>query len=167
MKHTAMFITATILALVTLGSALAMGVFSGPFASKEQATQASSDPILYNTLGYQLAQEGKGAEAQVAFAKAVSLKSDYENARSNLATISFQNKDYMTAIEQLRWLVAKQPGNADYKFDLAQNLVSQARYIDGDLAKLDEGASIYESLGTYPHASENAKIVRNVIADVS
>lgn len=153
--------------ILLAGSALAYGVLVGPFESREQLLPAAHDPAFYNALGYHLAQDGKPTEAQAAFAHAVGLKPDYENARSNLATTAFSNGDYTTAIAQLRWLVENYPGNENYKFDLAQNLVSRARYKDADLAKLEEGAVLYESLGDFPNARENAAIVRNVIADVT
>ena len=157
----------SVMMIVFASSALAYGILVGPFENHEQMLPYEHDPVFYNTLGYKLAQEGKNTEAQIAFAHAVELKSDYTNARSNLATIAFANKDYNAGIENLRYLVAHNPTNNNYKFDLAQNLVAQAHYVDYDVAKLNEAATIFESLGNYPHASENAVIVRNVLADVA
>ncbi len=153
--------------LIFVSSALAFGILVGPFESHEQMLPIQRDPAFYNTLGYKLSQEGKNSEAQIAFAHAVELNPEYTNARSNLATIAFANKDYTTGIENLRYLVAHDSTNNNYKFDLAQNLVSQARYVDYDVAKLVEAATILESLGNYPHASENAAIVRTVLAEVA
>ncbi|HIH25136.1 TPA: tetratricopeptide repeat protein [Candidatus Woesearchaeota archaeon] len=149
------------------GSALAVGVLVGPFESQEQMLPIQHDPVFYNNLGYELAQQGDLLGAQAAFERAVELRPGYEKARSNLATIAFQRGEYATATSQLRWLVAQYPDNQNYQFDLAQNLVSQARYVDADLAKLEEGAAIYESLGSFPNAASNAAIVRAVIADVT
>jgi Flp pilus assembly protein TadD len=159
--------TATIvisLLLLTIASAFAL--VAGPF-TKEGALAASQDPVFYNELGFMLAQEGNMEGAQQAFAAAVELDAHYENARKNLAVAAFQNSDYEAAIEHGRILAAQQPGNQNYRFDLAQALVHQARYADADLAKLDEAATIFESLGSYPHAQENAVIVRAVIAEFS
>lgn len=149
------------------GSALAVGVLVGPFENREQMLPIQHDPVFYNNLGYELAQQGDLPGAQAAFERAVELKPNYERARSNLATIAFQRGEYETATAQLRWLVMQYPNNQNYQFDLAQNLVSQARYNDADLTKLEEGAAIYESLGDYPNAAQNAAIVRAVIADVT
>lgn len=148
--------------LITLAGALAL--WSGPY-TQEEAQAALNDPRFYNELGFKFSEQGRMQEAQRAFERAVELDSRYERARSNLATAAFHNQEYETAIEQLRWLTFEFPGNENYRFDLAQNLVSQARYVDGDVAKFEEGAAIYESLGDFPHAVENAVIVRTVLAE--
>jgi Flp pilus assembly protein TadD len=160
-------IAVTVMMFLLAGSVLAYSVIIGPFDNGVQAQKYQNDPTFYNALGYKLSQEGKNGEAQAAFAHAVILNPDYKNARSNLATIAFANKDYATAIDNLRYLAAQDAANKDYQFDLAQNLVSQARYVDYDIKKLEEGAAIYENLGSYPHAKENAAIVRTVLAEVA
>jgi Flp pilus assembly protein TadD len=156
--------------LVLAGGALALGIMVGPM-SESQAQAASNDPVFYNELGYQLAQAGDSAGAQTAFSRALALKPDYENARSNLATIAFQNKEYMTAAANLRVLVEQHPYNPQYRFDLAQNLASQARYNDADLAKLQEAAEEFEQADAlqpgFPHAKENAAILRQIVAEYS
>lgn len=164
MKKTIITIATLAILLVTVAGAFAL--IAGPF-SKEQALAASSDPRFYNELGFMLAQEGKNAQAQEAFAAAVQLDPHYENARKNLAVMAFQNQEYEIAIEQGRALAAMQPQNENYRFDLAQALVHQARYVDADLAKLKEAAALFESLGSYPNAAQNAAVVRAVIAELS
>jgi Flp pilus assembly protein TadD len=162
MKNHIIAAVAVAMLLVTIASALAL--VAGPF-TREEALAASQDPRFYNELGYMLAQQEETAAAQDAFERAVEMDSQYVRARSNLATIAFQNADYTTAIEQLRWLTSESP-DAGYSFDLAQNLVHQARFVDQDLTKLEEAAAIFESLGDYPNAAENARIVRNVLGTV-
>jgi Flp pilus assembly protein TadD len=165
MRNIAIFVSVL---LLLAGGALAVGVMVGPM-SEEKAASAGNDPVFYNELGFKLAQQGDNAAAQKAFAQAVELKPSYERARSNLATIAFQNEDYATAIEQLQVLVQLSPANAGYHFDLAQNLASQARYKDADLAKLLEAGKEFEKANElspgFPHALENARIVRAVAAD--
>jgi Flp pilus assembly protein TadD len=152
--------------LITVTSAVALSIIAGPF-EQEELIPAAHDPVFYNELGFKLAQEGRTADAQRAFAKAVELRPTYETARSNLATIAFQNGDYTTAIAQLRVLVTSHPENKNYHFDLAQNLASQARYDDGDIEKLQEAASEFDKAGDLPHAAENAAIVRTIVAEYS
>jgi len=167
MRHIAILITAM---LVLAGGALAYGIVAGPM-NKEQAASAGTDPVFYNELGFKLANEGDGAGAQAAFERAVALKPSYERARSNLATIAFQNSDYAVAITNLRVLVADHPQNANYHFDLAQNLAAQARYKDADLEKLSEAGNEFDAANAlqpgFPHATENAAIVRAVAAEFS
>ena len=166
MKRVFIAITVLLAILVTVAGALALnGLVSGPY-TPSQAEAASNDPHFHNELGYMLAQEGNSLAAQDAFVYAITLDPSYDRARSNLATIAFQNGDYATAIIQLRVLVA-QSSNENYRFDLAQNLASQARYVDADLAKLEEAAAIYESLGDFPNAAQNAAVLRAVLAEFS
>ena len=161
-------ITSIFIALAA--GALALGIVVGPL-SADEAAHVSKDPAFYNSLGYQLVQQGKSVDAQAAFAKAVELDAHYQNALSNLATVAFQNQDYLTAIGALRVLTADYPTNANYHFDLGQNLASQARYVDADLGKLSEAAQEFDTADVlqpgFPHATDNAAIVRGVIADVS
>jgi len=165
MKKTTIFIAVFALR-VTIGGAFALNLISGPFASKDNALAASNDPAFYNNLGVKLSQEGNTADAALAFRHAIALNTNYEKARSNLATLSFSAGDYDTAIEQLRWLVANTP-SGNYHFDLAQNLASNARYNTGNLDELREAANEFDIAAGYgvAHASENAAIVRAVIAD--
>ncbi len=156
--------------LVLAGGALAYGIAVGPM-TKEQAIGAGTDPVFYNELGFKLANGGDNAGAQAAFARAVELDPSYERAQSNLATIAFQNSDYPTAISTLRDLVAAHPQNANYHFDLAENLAAQARYSDADVAKLTEAGNEFDAANAlqpgFPHATENAAIVRAVAAEFS
>jgi len=166
MKRIAVIITAM---LLLAGGALALGIVTGPFSDKDAATVAANDPAFYNALGYKLAQDGNAVDAQAAFARAVELDQDYENARSNLATIAFNNGDYASAIEQLRWLVENNPANGNYHFDLAQNLASDARYKTADPGELKEAASEFDVAASFgvENAASNAAVVRNVVAEFS
>jgi Flp pilus assembly protein TadD len=155
---------ASIILLLCVASTFAL--IAGPFTQQE-LNAATKDPIFYNELGYKLAQEGKNTAAQQAFEQAVALDPAYERARSNLATIAFQNSDYTTAIEHLRVLIAQHPENANYHFDLAQNLASQARYHDADLEKLREAVLEFDKASGVPHAAENAEIIRKIITEFS
>jgi tetratricopeptide (TPR) repeat protein len=165
MKRTIITAIVIIAVLATVAGAFAFGILVGP-GSQEQLLPMAHDPVFFNELGYRLTEEGKPLEAQAAFARAIELRPEYERARANLATIAFQNADYTAAIEQLRWLHDSAPANPSYTFDLAQNLVHQARYVDADKAKLEEAAALFESIPDYPNAAANAVVVRNVIADV-
>jgi len=158
------FAVVTLALLLCIGGALALSILVGPI---DQSTDVISDARFYNALGYKLAEEGNLADAQTVVAHAVELDPAYENARANLAVLSFQLEDYETAIAQLRVLSRKYPENGGYRFDLAQNLVHQARYKDADLGKLREAAELFEELGDYPNAANNAAIVRLVIAEFS
>ena len=157
-----------LVALFTIAGAFALNIISGPYVSQESASLVARDPAFYNNLGYALAQEGKFDDAQAAFMQAIALNDDYEKARSNLATVSFQNQDYKTAILQLRWLVAHNNKNPNYYFDLAQNLVHQARYVDADTAKFEEAIFAFETANLlspgFPYALENAAIVKTVLS---
>jgi tetratricopeptide (TPR) repeat protein len=155
--------------VIIASGALALGVIVGPLTADQVEETHSAQ--FYNALGYELSGAGRTVEAQAAFTKAVELDPSYENARSNLATTAFKNADYLTGIEQLRVLTSRAPDSENYQFDLAQNLVHQARFADTDgytaLGRLEEAASLFEALGDFPHAGENARIVRSVIAEAT
>jgi Flp pilus assembly protein TadD len=150
--------------LIAIGGALAITV--GPF-TQQSWSEAKGDPVFYNELGYKLAQSGEMREAQGMFARAVELDASYANARKNLYIAAYENGEYAAAAEQLRWLSANVPSES-VTFDLAQALVMHARTQATDageaIAELEEAAALLESLGDYPHAAENAVLVRKVLA---
>ena len=150
------------LLLIALGGAFALTV--GPFTPGTWAS-ARDDPVFYNELGYHLAQSDMAA-AQAAFQRAVDLDPSYENARKNLYVAAFQNGEYAVSAAHARVLHDAHP-DAQYAFDLAQALVMHARTqaTDAALAELEEAASLLVALGQYPHAPENAGIVRSVLAE--
>lgn len=151
------------IALLVLASASAFALLVGPLTAEQ-----ANDPVFYNELGYRLAQAGDMAGAQAAFAKAVRLDASYENARRNLYVAAFQNGGYAAAAEHLRILIA-QHDTAQYRFDLAQALVAHARTHETDadaaIAQLQEALTHLDAAGDYPHARENAQIVRAVLAE--
>lgn len=168
MNRTITIITALLLAV---GSGLALGVFSGPFASTSDALSVAKDPVFYNELGYHLSKQGDMAGAQEAFLQALEIDESYENARKNLALSAFHNGEYALAITHLRILTAQHPQNEQYRFDLAQSIVSYVRFemtadsTEDPIKLLEEAQAILLSLGDYPHASENAGIIGKVLGE--
>lgn len=164
MKTTLYIITA----LLLVGGAMALTL--GPM-TLEQLSSAQHDPKFYNEMGYALSQEGKMIAAEDAFSRAVVIDPSYDNARTNLYLAAFANENYDVAIEHARILHAQHASNAQYTFDLAQALVAHARTQEKDasaaVSDLEEAAALLESLGSYPHAQENARIIRTVLAEAT
>ncbi len=147
--------------LVVAGGA---GMTLGPFPES-----ALGDPVFYNELGYTLMKEGKTSSAVTAFSTAVDLDPSYERARKNLYVAAFRDGQYLLAAEHARRLLEQNP-NRELHFDYAQSLVMWARTqaTDGGeaLAALEEAAEHLDAAGDWPHATENAAIVRRVMASV-
>ncbi len=159
-----------LLLFVTL--ALASGAYAlsvGPFTA-DGLRDALQDPEFYEALGYRLGTEGDWDGAQRAYARALALEPTSETTRLNLAIASFHAGDYDVAIAQYRELLALDAGNRMYRFDLAQSLVAHARNVEtnGDAAvtQLNEALGLLEHVGNYPHARENAAIIRAVLLEV-
>jgi len=143
--------------LIVIGTGFALTY--GPFPA-----DAGTDPVFWNELGFQLTQEGRMVEAQDAFLQAVLLDPSYENARKNLYVSAFQNGDFLTAEEHVRYLL-EDGETAERHFDLGQALVMAARsgVVDDPFRTLEEALVHLDTAGDWPHAQENAVIVRTVL----
>ncbi len=154
-------------ALILVSGAYALSV--GPFTA-DGLRAALGDADFHEEMGFKLGTAGDWDGAKHAFARAVALEPTRESARRNLAIASFHAGDYETAITNYRILLADDTGNREYRFDLAQSLVAHARTVetDGDAAvtQLHEALDLLENVGNYPHAHENAQIIRAVLSEV-
>ncbi len=159
--------------LVLLGLLLAplavLALTVGPFTA-DDLRAALGDARFHNEAGYALGQSGDWEGAYREFLIALDLDPSMESAQHNAAIAAFHTGRYAASAARYRDLVAQDPGNRAYRFDLAQSLVAHARFqeTDGNAAVADLRAAIdlLESVGDYPHARENALIVRDVLAGV-
>ncbi|MDD9953801.1 MAG: hypothetical protein OXR66_05695 [Candidatus Woesearchaeota archaeon] len=124
------------------------------------------NPAFFNNLGYHLAAEGHEEAAKAAFEQALALDSSYIKARENLAVLSFQEEWYELAVTHLTYLLTVED-RAAWHFDLAQNLVAHARFVETNgmqaVATLQEALTHFDAAGDFPHAAENAAVVRRVL----
>ena len=154
-----------LLSLLLAGGALALT--AGPFTA-DGLRAALGDARFHNEAGYALGQQGDWGGAQRAFARALEIDPSYASARRNLAIASFQLGAYEDAAREYRTLLSADPGNREYRFDLAQSLVMYARFLETDgnaaVAQLEEALDLLDSVEGYPHARENAAIIRDALA---
>lgn len=76
-----------------------------------------ANPEYYSNLGFALHEQGKLSEAISHYRKAISIKSDYANARYNLHALLL-NADMHAATENMKKVVELQPLDTDARFTL-------------------------------------------------
>ncbi|MFH0870428.1 MAG: hypothetical protein V1866_05225 [archaeon] len=162
MRKTSIIFISVITVLLLSGVVLATG-----FIVKTSNPEFRDDPLFYKALGNELAKRGEIDKAAVAYEQSLALAEDLE-VRNNLAVIYYREARYPEAIGHLRLLIAAEPSNPGYHYDLAVNLVDKFRNTDDK--KLDD---LYEALAEYEKASalapgfsnsgQNIEVLRRVL----
>lgn len=142
MKKISVVLISVLMVLLLVSIVLATG-----FIVKTSNPDFRNDPLFYKALGNELTKKGDFDKAAIAYEQSLALAEDLE-VRNNLAVIYYREARYSEAIDQLRALVAEEPGNPSYHYDLAVNLVDKFRNTDDK--NLDD---LYEALAEYEKAS--------------
>lgn len=109
----------------------------GDFARAEQhfraamALNSTQFPAAYYDFGVLMMNEGKPAEAEQAFEKAVEIDPNYAEARNNLGYLLERQGKLAEASEEYRHAVEAQPAFAKAHFNLGRILVNQGDYREG------------------------------------
>ncbi|MBR9703611.1 hypothetical protein GOV10_06220 [Candidatus Woesearchaeota archaeon] len=125
-----------------------------------------SDPDALNALGYYLYKEGKFEIARGAFEHAIYFEPSFEEARSNLAVLLFEMKEYDTAEKQYEFLVAIDENNVQYWYDLGVVRIADFRYGTNELDDFYEGLAAYERAEelnpNYEYVQENLVVLYRI-----
>jgi tetratricopeptide (TPR) repeat protein len=157
----------TMIFLSLISVILLAGVAVGSVLLKTSNKDFAKDPAFYRSLGNEMVKRGEAAKAIIAFETAITYGEDADS-RNNLAILYYRQGDYDKAIKHLRVLVAYEPGNPSYHYDLAVNLVDKFRNTDDKrLEDLDEALVQYakaEGLSPgYSHAADNIAVLKKVL----
>jgi len=159
----------TIILMVALGIVLSLAgaVFGSGLIVKTQNKDFQDDPLFYKALGGELLKRGDNVKAIAAYEESLMLAEDLE-VHSNLAVLYHGEGKYSEAISHLRVLVASQPDNPGFHYDLAVNLVDKFRNTDEkSLDDLYEALAEYEKseqlLPGYSYAAENIAVLKMIL----
>ena len=113
--------------LVQLGNALMeYRQFPQAEAVLRRATGLAPDePSGWDTLGWVLWQQDKGAEARADLERAVALDPDVPEVRNNLANVEWGTGDQAAAEQQFREALRIQPGVAEWRLNLGRVLATR------------------------------------------
>jgi len=156
MGKTAIFI---LIALIVASSVGASGVL----------ITAQTKEAGFNDAAYYAYHAGDLDLAEQLYLAAIDEKPSYERARYNLATLYFEEGRYDEAITQLETLTTMAPNNANYKFDLAVDMVESMKGRGTvQLAEFDRAIALYHEADVlspgFPHAAENAAVLERIRA---
>ncbi len=105
-------------------------------------------PVALNLLGTIRAKQGRLAEAETLFTRAVNKEPRYSGARTNLAYLYMQKREPAKAVVQLKEVVNLEPGNAEALVVLgdaylANNSLAEAeeQYLSALQGRLDNAAA--------------------------
>jgi len=156
--------------IVTVFSAVVIVLLSGLALGKILVTNNpnfETDPAYYKAIANEMVREGNTAAAIANYEQSLKLREE-DNVRSNLAVIYYRELQYSDAIRHLRALVASNPKNPSYHYDLAVNLVDRFRNtdeksLDDLLEALDEYEIANELEPGYSNSVNNIAVMKKIL----
>lgn len=153
------YLSTILVALLVVGSVAATGVLI-----RAQTREAGLNDAAYFAYG-----DGNHAAAERLYLAALEENPSYETARYNLATLYFEQGRFDDAIAQLEALVAEDPSNPRYHYDLAVNLVENIRQNERGFDQWGRAMDAYRTTlaldPSFPHAAENLAVMGLIAAE--
>jgi Flp pilus assembly protein TadD len=148
----------------SLGIALSKALIRGGRATEgeevlhELALQQSDNPGVYLCLGINLSVQGKHAQAEAAYRKALALQPDYANAYYNCGTALNSQGRHVEAEAAYRKALALQPDDAEAYGNLGYSLQMQGKHVEAE-------AAYRKAIDLKPHYVEACYNLGSVLSD--
>ena len=136
-----------VIALLLVASVAAAGVL----------IMSESKSAGLNNAAFYIYHDGRSEDAEQLYRMALNEEPSYQLARYNLATLLFQESRFPEAASELEMLIAQDPANAQYHYDLAVNLIENIRQQHEGLDQFDRAIAEYETAAQLQPGIANVK----------